>query len=187
MCRKSGEVGIGEVYVGFSTEADWPTICLYVFVFCICFFLCLWQRQRKSQVVVVWESSRWALVQERINPPWSSSHPATHIWQVGASLELKLWTHRSVAPPFFNPGSYRRESISSNLLFMPLAGPSGVYEICYKWTCKKIVEDCKRNRGGRLQQAVVSQLCIFVFAEEARVKGWQENEQVRMVVMEATE
>ena len=60
-------------------------------------------------------------MQERINPPWSSSHPATHIWQVGASLELKLWTHRSVAPPFFNPGSYRRESISSNLLLMPPA------------------------------------------------------------------
>ena len=60
-------------------------------------------------------------MQEWINPPWSSSHPATHIWQVGASLEFKLWTHRSVAPPFFNPGSYRRESISSNLLLMPLA------------------------------------------------------------------
>ena len=37
-CRKSGDVGMGEVSVSSSTGADEPTICLYVFVFCICIF-----------------------------------------------------------------------------------------------------------------------------------------------------
>ena len=57
MCRKSGEVGMGEVYVSFSTGADLPTICLYVFVFLFVFFVSL-TKTKKSQEVVVWERSR---------------------------------------------------------------------------------------------------------------------------------
>ena len=109
-------------------------------------------------------------MQEWINPPWSSSHPATHIWQVGASLELKLWTHRSVAPPFFNPGSYRRESISSNLLLMPLAPLEYMSYVTSEHVRRLLYFVFFAVHLFAVYFCNIV-LCISVFAEEARVKG----------------